>query len=252
MSIDQQPTLLRRCELFLRTLLLVCSSWQACAQGDALQVINGNLQRQQFISTNQLLTPSKARQATERASADILHGRIESARKELSRALNVAPHYGVALATQGAVDLQVGNIDGAAKAFQQAMEDDPTLGAAYVGLGMVLIAQGRFKEALIPLDHATSLLPGSWYVHFELGLAHVGLRNVDAALQQADLAERFAGPDSERRSGVSYLRAMVYAVMKDSERAEKYRVETITRDPNGIYATLAKRRSIERNQSGSY
>ena len=241
MSVEERPTGVHKCACYLGTLMLVCSAASACAQGDVLQSINGSSQGQQFVSTNQLLTPQKAKQATDRACLDIIHGRLESAQQELRRALDVAPHYAVALTTQGAVDLQVGNIDRATKAFQQAVEDDPTLGAAYVGVGVVLIAQGKFKEALTPLNRATSLLPGSWYVHLESGLAHLGLGNTDTALQEADLAERFAGPDREKRSGAAYLHALTYAVMSNSDRAKKYFAETITRDPNGFYASLAKR-----------
>ena len=248
MSVRKQPAALTIWKGLMGALIVVYSAGTACAQDDVTQFVNGGSQGQQFISANQLLTPRKAQQATDRAREDILHGHFDSAQKELIRALEVAPHYGVALAIQGAVNLQLGDIEAAAKVFHRALEEDPTLGAAYVGLAMVFIGQHKFKEALIPLNRATSLLPSSWYPHFEAGLAHLELGDTAAALQEADLAERFAGPEPERRSGASYLHALAYAVIKDSDRAKKYLAETISRDPRGLYATLAKRRSVERLQ----
>ena len=249
MSVKRQLALLHRCVCFLGAMILGCSAGQLCAQGGPLRCVNGSTQGQQFVSTNSLLTPRKAQLATDRAREDILHGDLKSAQKELTRALDVAPHYAVALATQGAVSLQAGNIDGAAKAFQRAIEEDSTLGAAYLGVGIALIAQRRFKEAITPLNHATSLLPSSWYAHLEFGLARLGTGDTEAALQEASLAEHFAGPDPERRSGASYLRAIICEVMKDPDRANKYLAETITRAPDGFYATLAKARGVERFQS---
>jgi hypothetical protein len=38
---------------------------------------------------------------------------------------------------------------------------------------------------------------------------------------------------------------MTYAAMRDSDRAKKYLTETIARDPDGFYASLAKGRRAE-------
>ena len=235
--------------LLAATVILLSSARSACAQNESLLPVNRNPQGQQFVSTNQLMAPRKAQKQTERARQDILRGRLESAREELARALEVAPHYAVALTMLGAVNLQSDNIEGAATAFQQATNEDPTLAAAYLGSGMVLMARAKFKEALTPLNRATGLLPGSWYAHLETGLADAGAGNAAAATKEAELAEQFAGTDAERRSGVSYLRAMASAVVKDSGGARKYLDESINRSPDGFYASLAKK-IIERAQAG--
>ena len=262
MSTTKQPSLstggegwrfsrLRAAIDLLGILILVSCIGSASAQRDESQFLNRNSQAQQVVSTNQLLAPRKAQQETERARQDILRGHLDSAQKELTSALNVAPHYGVALAMQGAVYLETGNIESAATAFQNAIDEDPSLGAAYLGAGMVLMAKGRFKEALTPLDRAASLVPNSWYMHLETGLAHLGLGNTNAATKEADLAEQSAGADPERNSGVAYLRAMVSKVMKDSDRTKKYLAEAISRNPDGYYASLAKRGTDRIQAAGS-
>ena len=76
----------------------------------------------------------------------------------------------MALNIQGAVILSRANYADAGRDFQQAIDADPALGQAYLGLGMVYTSQGRFKEALAPLDRAAASLPGSWLVHFESAL----------------------------------------------------------------------------------
>jgi hypothetical protein len=78
-------------------------------------------------------------------------------------------------------------------------------------------------------------------------LAQLGIGNIEAALKEAELAERFTGTDPEGRSGVSYLHAMVSAQMKDSDGTRKYLADTITLAPHGYYAEQA-RAWIERLQ----
>jgi len=110
-----------------------------------------------------------------------------------------------------------------------------------------LIRQGRFQAALPLLDRAEGLLPGAWFVQFAKGWAELELGDTGAALKQADAAERIAGMDSEKRSGVSYLRAMVSLYLNDINAAQERLAETVARDRACEYAALAKR-ELERLQ----
>ncbi len=228
-------------------LLLICSVGSSFAQIDPAQLINRDSSRPQTVSKNQLLVPDKALRAIERAQKDIVGGHLESAQKEIARALDIAPHFGVAKVLQGAIDLEAENFDGAGSFFQQAIADDPALGGAYVGMAVVLIRQGRFQPALSQLNRAEGLLPGAWFVQFAKGWAELELGNTGAALKQADFAERIAGTDSEKRSGVSYLRAMVSLHVNDMDAAREHLAEAVARDRAGDYAALAKRK-LERLQ----
>jgi tetratricopeptide (TPR) repeat protein len=185
--------------------------------------------------------------AIQRAQKDFVRGHLESAQKEIARALDIAPHFAVAKVMQGALDLQAENYDKAATLFQQAIDDDPALGGAYAGMSVILLHQGRFQEALSLLDRAEGLLPGAWFVHFAKAWAQMETGNAEAALKQADCAERTAGADSEKRSGVSYLRAMVSIHANDLDAARHQLSEAVSRDARGQYASLAKR-EIERLQ----
>jgi tetratricopeptide (TPR) repeat protein len=193
------------------------------------------------VSRNQLLAPAKAIRAIERAHKDIIGGHLESAEKEIARALDIAPHFGAARAMEGAIDLQNGNFDAASKSFQQAIEDDPVLAAAYLGMSAILIHQMRFQAALPLLDRAEGLSPSAWMIHYAKAWTEIEIGNSEAALSQADIADSIAGKDAKRRSGVSYLRAMLSIRLNHTDAAREYLAETIARDPGGDYAALARK-----------
>lgn len=226
---------------------LAASISSAVAQVDANHFARGKGPEQGIVSKNQLLTPEKALRATDRARDDLAHGHLDAARKQIVRALDVAPHCALALDMQGAIDVQTGRLDEAVTAFQDAIDNDPTLGSAYLGLGMVFVGQGRFKDALTPLDRATAFLPSAWIVYLEIGLAQLGLGNTDHALEQAARAGEFTGSDLSGKSGVSFLRALSQLQLRNMNLARIYLFQTISFDPHGPYAPLA-RRQLERLQ----
>jgi tetratricopeptide (TPR) repeat protein len=212
------------------------------AQVEASPIMNRSSSAPGTVSKNQLLAPSAAVRAVDRARKDIQEGHLESAEKEIAQALHVAPHFAVAWALKGAIDLDRQHYDEATTFFQQALEDDPALGAAYVGMALTLIRQGRYQAALPLLDRAEGLLSGSWFVHYAEGWAQLGSGNIDAAVRQADRAERIAGVDPEKRSGVSYLRGMVSIHTNDLASARLHLADAIALDPSGGYASLAQRK----------
>jgi len=148
----------------------------------------------------------------------------------------------MALNIQGAVILSRANYADAGRDFQQAIDADPALGQAYLRLGMVYTSQGRFKEALAPLDRAAAFLPGSWPVHFESALAHLGIEEPEAAITEITYAERFTGLAPRQRAEASYLRAIARSQMKDYSGAKRDLKEAVALDPNGLYAALAAKK----------
>ncbi len=229
----------RRMLLPMGVLLIICSARTLFSQIDPGQFIDRNSSSSATVSKNQLLAPGKALRAIKRARAEVVGGHLDSAQKEIARALDIAPHFAVAKVMQGAIDIETGDYEAARTFFQQAIDDDPALGGAYVGMAVVLIHEQRFKTALPLLDRAEGLLPGAWFVHFAKAWAQLELGDSDAALRQAEFAERIAGTDAQKRSGVSYLRAMVSIHLHDVETARRHLVEAIARDRGGQYAALA-------------
>lgn len=201
------------------------------------------------VSKRQLLTPEKVQNAIERAHECFLQRRYELAQKEVQRALDICPHCALALTFQGIINMRARNYAEAAHAFQQAIQDDPSSGSAYLGLGTVYNTQGRFNEALTPLDRAAPFLPSSWLLHFENALAHLGVGESKAGLRDVAFAEGFTGRDPEKLSGVAYLRGVAATQLRDYNGARRYLEDAIRYDQGGTFATLAKKRL---EQVGNY
>jgi tetratricopeptide (TPR) repeat protein len=219
------------------------------SQVESNQIADRSFRSQQLVSKNQLLTPEKALEATARARENLLHGRGESARKEIQRALKISPHCALALALQGIAQYQDKDYSEASRAFQRAIEEDPTLATAYLGLGAVFIIQGRFREALIPLDRSVALLPDSWFPHFQTAVAHLGLGETVSGLKEIANAEHFPGADAERRSGFALLRGVADLQLKDYGAAKESLQQAVRCNPNGAYAPLARKRLEELSPS---
>ena len=238
---------IKRILLPMGALLLSCSTETLFAQVNPGRLIDRSSSSMATVSKNQLLAPSKALRAINRARADIVDGHLESAQREITRALDIAPHFAVAKVLQGAIDIETEHYEAARTLFQEAIDDDPALGGAYVGMAVALIHERRFQAALPLLDRAEGLLPGAWFVPFSKGWAQLELGNTEAALKQAEFAERIAGTEAEKRSGVSYLRAMVCIHLNDVATARDYLTEAVERDRGGQYAVLANK-EMERLQ----
>jgi Tfp pilus assembly protein PilF len=68
------------------------------------------------------------------------------------------------------------------------------------------------------------------------------MRDPRTALKEIAYAERFMGADPMKISGVSYLRGIARFQMSDYNGAKAELRKAVERDPNGICATLARKR----------
>jgi len=239
--------------LLLAALLTSCAGL-ASAQVQSSQFAGTESPARQSVSVNQLQTPENAQKAATKAREALVHGDYDSALKEAEHALKIFPHCAAALTIEGAVNLKRTNYAEADSDFQQAINEDPAAGTAYLGLGMAFTSQGRFKEALVPLERAAAFIPNSWTVYFESALAHLGVGDSQMAFKEITYAEKFAGVDPEKKSGTTYLRGVAHSLAKDYNAARDDWNESVKGNPSGAYAQLAKRRlealgSPEANQN---
>jgi tetratricopeptide (TPR) repeat protein len=195
---------------------------------------------QSVVSTNQLLTPQKARKAIELAHEDLLRGRFDEADKQAKRALNISPHCANALSVEGILRMRDGNFQESVVWFQKAIIADPTLGVAYLGMGQALNRQSRFKEALVPLDRAAIFLPDTWNVYFETASAKLGVGELDASLKEVQNAERLVRNDPIAGSAVSFLRGLAHSRLRNYAKAREDFEDAMKGDPKGPYGLTAK------------
>jgi spermidine synthase len=131
-----------------------------------------------------------------RAKNRLLYSQIQSRRtlERLKEVVAEAPDYRPArielarqLARQGARDLDAGRVPLALARAREAVAaaEEPS---AYLLEGSALSRQGRYAEALAPIERAVALAPHRWMAHYQLALALLGAgRNAEAsaALERA-------------------------------------------------------------------
>jgi tetratricopeptide (TPR) repeat protein len=227
----------RRILLGVVTLGITCSGILTVAQSDPTNLRNPS---SGTVSANQLLSSGKALRSVARARKFLVEGRIDKAQKEIANALHESPSCAAAIDIQGAIYLRTGRLDDAADEFQKAIDADSTIGQGYVGLGIILISQHRYKEALVPLDRAASLLPSSWIVHFETATAYLLLGDIEATRKQIGYAKQFEGTDPNKRSGTAYMQALFLIHLQQFADATRFMEDAIRFDPTGSYAAPAR------------
>jgi len=77
-----------------------------------------------------------------------------------------------------------GRLDLAAQRFHDVLESDPHCFNALLGLGVICAQQGQFAEAIPWLSQAVIQSPDSCLAHYNLGIAHKSLQQLDAAIEQ--------------------------------------------------------------------
>lgn len=93
------------------------------------------------------------------------------ARPRIEKALELAPEDVDALRVAGNVALERGETERAERLYRQALALDGDDGWAANNLGLLLIRQDRFEGALLPLAHASELLPEEPVVLNNFGVA---------------------------------------------------------------------------------
>jgi tetratricopeptide (TPR) repeat protein len=219
---------------------LVGFSEYASAQADLPGPLSYPSSTSNTVSVNQLLGSNKSLRSVSRAHRLLIDGRLDQAQKEITKALHESPNCALAIDIQGLIHYGAGNFDDAAIEFQKTIDLDPTIGQPYVGLGMILISRSRFKEALVPLDRARSILPTTWLVYFETAVADLQLGDIPSALKQISYAENLAAPDSDMRSATAYVQALVSIKQQDYENATRHLQDVINFDPAGSYKKRAQ------------
>ena len=113
----------------------------------------------------------------------------EQAKKELQQELEIDPANAGAEYVLGELGRQANDLPAAVEHFSKATKLEATFGDAYLGLGMSLLAEKQYAEAVAPLERAVKLQPGNPAGHYSLATAYARTgRKEDAerefALQQ--------------------------------------------------------------------
>jgi tetratricopeptide (TPR) repeat protein len=105
----------------------------------------------------------------------------DQARKELQAELEVNPGNAGAEYVLGELARQAQELTEAQQHFSKATALDPNFADAYLGLGMTLLAEKKFPEAVAPLEKAVKLQPANPAGHYSLATAYARTGRKDDA-----------------------------------------------------------------------
>lgn len=131
-------------------------------------------------------------------------------------------------------------------AFRDILKFDAKNPEVHDGLGMALMMQGRFKEAVPSLDKAVSLAPENGSFRNNRGVARMELGQFKEAAEDFNAAELSANPDD--RVSASINRGRLKQRQGDFAGAEQEFTNALAREPRSFAAMLG--RGVAREAKG--
>jgi tetratricopeptide (TPR) repeat protein len=116
----------------------------------------------------------------------------ERAKKDLQQELEIDPANAGAEYVSGELARQAEDFPAAEQHFARAKTLDPGFADAYLGLGMSLVAEKKYQEAIAPLETAVKLQPGNPVAHYGLGTAYSRTGRKEDAERQFALQQQAA------------------------------------------------------------
>jgi len=195
----------------------------------------------QLPTANALRAPIKAQRAVERATAAMARNQPREAQKQLAYALDLYPDYANALTLRAIWNMSANRVD-SMKDLERAMQLDPAYGVAYAVLGSIYNDAERYDDAFPLIQRAMQLLPSAWPVHYEMARALGGKHRDLEALREVTEAERGMSGDTgvnpRSRATVHFLRAVILVNQQNYPGAIFEFQLTLKEEPDG---DLAKR-----------
>jgi tetratricopeptide (TPR) repeat protein len=118
----------------------------------------------------------------------------EQAKKELQQELEIDPANAGAEYVLGELARQAQDLPGAVQHFSKATELDPNFSDALLGLGMTLLAEKKYPEAVAPLEKAVKLQPANPAGHYSLATAYARTGRREDADREFALQQKTSGP----------------------------------------------------------
>lgn len=116
----------------------------------------------------------------------------EQAKKELQQELEINPSDAGAEYVSGELARQMEELPAAAEHFAKARTLNPNFGDAYLGLGMTLLSEKKYEDAIAPLEAAVKLEPGNPAGHYCLATAYARTGHKEEAEREFALQQQTA------------------------------------------------------------
>ena len=143
------------------------------------------------VSVAEYKVPQKARDALHKAQEALAKNRLDEARKQLAKSLDIYPEYAAALTLRGVLALDDGQVQPAVNDFDKAIHSDAGFAMAYTGMAAAMNLLHKFDDAVRSADRAVTLAPSAWQSYFEMAKAYIGKTDYRNALTQLSKAQEF-------------------------------------------------------------
>lgn len=202
----------------------------------------GTLAEGQTVALEMLRLPERAVRHYQRALEALGRYDAETARRELERAVELAPRFAAAWNQLGTVAYQTGRREEAEKFFREALRHEPTAYSPLVNLGGVLVNLGRFEEAREVNHEAVRRQPEDALARVQLGAACWALGEAGEAIEHLREAIRL---DPDHFSAPQLLLAEIYAARSEREAAAQLLEDFLKRRHGKPEAARARQRLEE-------
>ncbi len=153
--------------------------------------------------------PRSSRALQEIGKARLRLGEPDAALAMSKKALEITPRNPDLHFLQGRAYLQLNHPEHAARAFIQAAAAAPQPAANYfTALGVAYNQLGSYDRASAALGKSLELEPGRPYVHLQLGLAHAGNGDDEAAAQTLRQAAVLSVAEGDQRGAVRAMQTL--------------------------------------------
>jgi Flp pilus assembly protein TadD len=131
----------------------------------------------------------KAKEAFDKGLQALSADKLKEAERYVGEAMMLAPGHPDVLYIQGVLDLKRHNWASAQSVLEKATQIDPNHARAFAALGMALSNQGKYDDAIAPLEKSLQLdAAGGWETHWTLGKAYYQHERYDEALKMSQQA----------------------------------------------------------------
>ncbi len=117
----------------------------------------------------------------------------DQAKKELQEELEIDPSNAGAEYISGELARQMQDLSAAVQHFSKATALDSNFADAFMGLGVSLVAERKYQEAIAPLEKAVQLQPENAAGHYNLATAYARTGRKEDAAREFALQQRIAG-----------------------------------------------------------
>jgi tetratricopeptide (TPR) repeat protein len=173
---------------------------------------------------------SDPRMFTSHASMMLAVGRVGEARKDIEKALSLAPEYSDAIALQSIIAVVQNEKDEALRFAKEAVEAGPDSSAARIALSYAQQANFDLDGALSSLQEAVKVAPENSLAWARLSELWASFGNLDKALDAAQQAVALR-PDLSRTQSVLGFAYLAQVKTEESKRAFGKAIEFDQADP---------------------